>query len=272
MNNHISNDQWIGSQFFISLWSHGPLGTAQRVCQVMQSVPACRPLFLLINKLVHRVQFHLESAFDRKYGTDTSGVIPLKHLTIKSQNIEQGIWYEPMSVKVFRQLMGHLTINFSEFEFIDFGSGKGRVLLLASEYGFQKVVGIEFAEELHRKSNENVAIYELYTQKSSNIETFCMDAVEFPIPKVPLVIFFYSPFGGRVMHQVLNNITTSLTSNPRKIIMVFYGRSPSSLRLLKATQFHCRELQLHADWSKFIHYRGFLFTNNENENLDDMLQ
>jgi hypothetical protein len=46
-----------------------------------------------------------------------------------------------MSVTVFKQIMSRLTIRFGEFELIDFGSGKGRVLLLASGYGFKKIIG-----------------------------------------------------------------------------------------------------------------------------------
>lgn len=269
LNRHTSDENWTVLKFFNSLWKHGPLGTIQRVCKVMQSVPGCRHLFLLINKLPYIVQRHLDNAFDRKYGTDTSGVIPLEDLTIESQNIKEGIWYEPMSAKVFRQLIGHLTINFSEFEFIDFGSGKGRVLILASECGFKKVIGVEFAQELHRIATENTAIYKHYTQKPSNIETVCMDAVKFPIPNAPLVIFFYSPFRGEAMERVLNNISTSFAINPREIILIFYGRNPSSIELLKATKFRCRELQLRTDWSRLTQYQGFLFTKSRNGSFDD---
>jgi len=42
-----------------------------------------------------------------------------------------------------------LSINHSEFTFIDFGSGKGRVLFLASEYPYKKIIGVELARMLH---------------------------------------------------------------------------------------------------------------------------
>ena len=260
-------DHWMVRKFFDSLRKHGPLGTCRRVFAVMQRqlnrVPGCGRLFLSLDGILCIVKCYFDRQFDRKYGVDTSDVIPLKDLTIKSKNIKDGNWYEPMSVKVFKHIMSYLTINFGEFEFIDFGSGKGRVLLLASEYGFKKIIGIEFAEELHRIATENVAIYERFTQRTINIETICMDAVEFPIPNVPVVIFFYSPFKAKVIEHVLSNVLLSLAMNPREIILIFYGQNPNTVKLFKATGFRCRELELCADWSQFTQYQGFLFTSRK---------
>src|SRR5262249_51117181 len=160
---------------------------------------------------------------------DTSGVIPLKNLTIIGDNAAQGVWYEPMSVKVFRQIMNHLNINYADFEFIDLGSGKGRVLLLAAEYEFKKVIGVEFAEELHRIASDNVAAWERQRGRRGNIHTVCMDAAEFPIPATPVVVFFYSPFRGSVMDSVLDNLRTSLAINPRRIVMIYYGHNRATI-------------------------------------------
>ena len=257
------------TKFFHSLWNNGPLATAWRLRQVMQErlgkIPGCRRVFLLAEKLLRIVELRLDRPFDRKYGTDTSGVIPLKALDIGSGNTEEGIWYEPMSAKVFRQIMGHLTVNFGAFEFIDFGSGKGRVLLLAAEHGFKKVIGVEFARELHRTATENAAIHERQSGKPQNIETICMDATEFPIPEAPLVIFLYSPFKGKILERVLSNVTMSFAANPREIHLIFYGRNPESIELLKATQFRCRELDIRPDWSRLVRYRAILFSSPQAE-------
>lgn len=264
MNVLITGDRGIVLKFFDYLRRHGPLGTAKRVCEVMQGrsnrVPGCRRLFRSIDRLLCMVQHYFDSSFDRKYGTDTSGVIPLQKLTIKSENTDGCLWYEAISVKVFMQIMNCLNIDFGKFKFIDLGSGKGRVLLLASDHGFKRVIGVEFAQELHHTANKNVEIYERYTRKPSNIETICMDATEFPIPEGPVVIFFYSPFIGRVMEKILNNVSKSFAATPRKIVLVFCGRNTESIELLRATGFECRELEIRSDWSRFIQYQALLFT------------
>lgn len=267
MNAHPTREYGILREFFSTLWKHGPLGTAKTVNRYMiknfGGVPGFNRLFLPIDRLLSVVQRHLDSSFDRKYGVDTSGVISLEDLAIESKNVKEFLWYEPMSVNVFHQIMSHLDIDFSKFLFIDFGSGKGRVLLLAADYGYRKIIGVEISRELHLIAEDNVAIYNRYKQKPSNIETLCMDAVEFPVPNVPVVIFFYTPFIGKVLEQVLNNVSTSYDRHPREIVLIFYGSNPEPIKLLGETQFQWRELELKADWSQFIKYRCFLSTGYE---------
>ena len=252
-------------KLFNALRMHGPLGTVWRVCAVAQNrfggVAICKHVCLSVQRALSSIQTSLDSRFDKTHGTDTSGVIALKDLEITSGNVEEGIWYEPMSVNIFRQIMDNLALDVDRYTFIDFGSGKGRVLLLASDYGFRKVTGIEFAPELHEIAAQNVAILEREAARSDGIETICMDATEFVIPNVPVVLFLYSPFMGRVMEEVLGNVLASFSAHPRDMVLVFYGSNPRSIDLLKATHWPCRELALRADWLRFTHYRGFVLTN-----------
>ncbi len=50
---------------------------------------------------------------------------------------------------LFEQIMQAMPIDLSKFTFIDLGAGKGRALLMASDYLFQKIIGVEFMPELH---------------------------------------------------------------------------------------------------------------------------
>jgi predicted RNA methylase len=209
---------------------------------------------------LHAIQTYLDGSLDRKFGTDTSGRIPLERLTIESGNAREGVWYEPMSENIFAQIMNNLNINWGEFNFIDFGSGKGRVLLLASNYGFKNVIGIEFSKELHQIATENVALWDQSTGRRSNIVPVYMDATEYAIPNEPLVVFLYSPFMGKTMARVLENFVASFNETPRQIVIVFYGMNPETIDLLKNMNFHGRELNIHADWLQFNKYRAFIFT------------
>jgi len=227
----------------------------------MGKIPGCSFLAITLRKVLTLIGCRLDRSFDKKHGTDTGGIIALKDLIVTSGKTEACNWYEPMPTNVFRQLLDHLPINFGNFELVDFGSGKGRALLIAAEYGFRKSIGVEFAQDLHCIATENIAIYKKrHPQQAYDIEAICMDAMEYPLPNAPLVSFFYSPFTGKVMEQVLNNISASFAGHPREIIMVFYGQKPESIALFKATGFPYRELKLRADWSQLIQYRAFLFT------------
>lgn len=213
------------------------------------------------HKKVLSLQRYLDSSFDRKYGTDTAGKIPVSALTIEDPDSDpnDSNWYEGVSVKIFDQIVRQLNIRFSDFTLVDFGSGKGRALILASEYGFRRAIGVEFAKDLHDIACQNVAIYERSTGKSGTIELLCEDATAFSIPPEPVVIFFFSPFKGKVMELVVKHISESLESHPRPMIVVFYGHNEKSIGLLKSTGLRCRELVMRPDRTKFVQYRTLLF-------------
>ena len=67
--------------------------------------------------------------------------------------------YQPIEAEIFREMMNRLAIDFSRLTFIDIGSGKGRALLLASEYPFRRIIGIELLPDLNRIAQENIRAY-----------------------------------------------------------------------------------------------------------------
>jgi hypothetical protein len=255
---------WIFGKPLDSLWRHGPLGTAKRVNRAMgglfRHVPGSQRLFSSIDTCLHNIHNYFDGAIDRKFGTDTSGYIPLENLAIQSKNTKDGVWYEPMSAKIFFQIMDNLNINWRAFDFVDFGSGKGRVLLLASRYGFKSIIGVEFSEELHKIAMKNAALWSRSLKSCSSIKAIHKDATEYVIPDGPVVIFFYSPFMGKTMARVLDNISKSFEQNPREIVIAFYGANLETINLLRKTHFQERELKFRPDWAHFNKYRAFIFT------------
>ena len=76
-------------------------------------------------------------------------------------------------------MLSALPIDYRDFTFIDIGSGKGRTLLMASDYPFRRIIGVELLPELHRIAQENVRKYKNENQKSFAIVSQCVDAREF---------------------------------------------------------------------------------------------
>lgn len=95
--------------------------------------------------------------------------------------------YQPTEPEAFREMMAALPISFPDFTFVDLGSGKGRTLLLASEYPFHRIVGVEILPELHRAAEENIRAYRGSNHTSVKIESVLMDAGDFEFPPAPLV-------------------------------------------------------------------------------------
>jgi SAM-dependent methyltransferase len=110
--------------------------------------------------------------------------------------------------------------DYSQYTFIDMGSGKGRVLFVASEYPFRKVIGVEFSKDLHEEAVANLKRYNYSGRRCADIEPVLADAREYEFPDGNLVIYLFNPFGPEVMGRMLANLERSLERHPRHAIVV----------------------------------------------------
>ena len=93
--------------------------------------------------------------FDFKFGLDTSSDVELDNLVFISENKKEGVNYGTIYPLLFNKIMRTIPIGTDDV-FIDFGSGKGRILLLASQFGFCKIIGVEFSPELNIIAQNNI--------------------------------------------------------------------------------------------------------------------
>jgi hypothetical protein len=241
--------------------ARGAVKTAAQFAQKKSGwCPPARAACAAVVRHLDQQQLRMDHAlFDALHGTDTGGVIALADLKLVNSATAECYWYEGASPSIIRQLFGALTIPFGEFDFVDFGSGKGRVLMLAAEQGFRRSIGVEFAGDLVEVARKNAEIFNSRRSKPAIIESLHMDAMDYVLPDKPLVIYFYCPFYGAVMDRVLANITSSHARNPRPIILLFNGQNEAVIEKFRATGFTEREIHLQRDPTRFIHYRGLIF-------------
>jgi tRNA G46 methylase TrmB len=71
----------------------------------------------------------------------------------------------------------------AEYTFIDVGCGKGRMLLIASELPFRKVVGIELNEDLESRAAKNAEAWRRMGKSRTSIEVLQQDATEMVRPE-----------------------------------------------------------------------------------------
>ena len=131
--------------------------------------------------------------------------------------------YQPTEPALFREMMASLPIEFDQFTFVDLGSGKGRTLLMASEYPFRKILGVEVIAELHRAAEENIRAYRSPTQRCARIEAVCADACEFHFPAAPLVLYLFNPLPESGMRRVMARLEKSLAANPRPVWVLYHN-------------------------------------------------
>jgi SAM-dependent methyltransferase len=131
--------------------------------------------------------------------------------------------YQPTEPALFQEMMASLPIECDQFTFIDLGSGKGRTLLMASEYPFKRIVGVELIAELHRAAKENIRAYHSATQRCVQIESVLADAREFELPQEPLVLYLFNPLPERALTEVLRRLEKSLAQAPRPVWVAYHN-------------------------------------------------
>jgi SAM-dependent methyltransferase len=158
--------------------------------------------------------------FDRRFATETTVPCDLADLEIASENKTGGVRYEPTQVRPFLQLMKLLHLD-RRSTFVDFGCGKGRALLLAAEYGFDRVVGVEFAADLCETARRNVETYVRRSRTRSRITVLHEDATQYRIQASDSVFYMYNPFSDDIMRRVIGNIRCSINETPRQVHVIY---------------------------------------------------
>jgi SAM-dependent methyltransferase len=140
--------------------------------------------------------------------------------------------YQPTEPAVFHAMLDTLrqtpnpdqtTLDFRDFTFVDLGSGKGRTLLMASDYPFRRITGVELLPSLHQIARENLRQYNSESQRCVALEAICADAATFPFPNDPLVIYLFNPFPESGMRQVVANLEQSLRAHPRPVYILYHN-------------------------------------------------
>lgn len=154
----------------------------------------------------------VDREFDAMYGVDTGGYTYLGSLKIRSPNWREGNSHIAADPEEFAAAMSALDVDLSRFTFIDLGSGKGRALMLAAQYPFERIIGVEFSERLVETARRNLG---------DRAETILADATQYDLPPVPTILFLYNPFQGTVMEAVAERTKASLAAHPRHLTVLY---------------------------------------------------
>lgn len=162
-----------------------------------------------------------DHAFDVKWGTDTAGMRDLGSLKINLDRARHGRRYQAGDGEHLLAILDDLGLSFPDYTFIDFGSGKGRVILMAALRPFRRVYGVEFSEELTSVALKNLHIFEQKVSTMSPVQVACVDAAEFKLPVGNLVVYFNNPFDATVMAEVVANLEAALRGGEREIRVIY---------------------------------------------------
>jgi SAM-dependent methyltransferase len=132
--------------------------------------------------------------------------------------------YQPSEPALFHQIIANLDlINFSQYTFVDIGSGKGRALLMAADYPFRRILGVELLAKLHALAEANIGKYKSDAQRCFNLLSVCEDASHFQFPAEPMVVYLFDPLPEQGLAKLLKNLEQSLLDCPRSVYLLYHN-------------------------------------------------
>ena len=159
--------------------------------------------------------------FDRQYGTDTSGFLCGEEILTGHPAEEHGSPYAGVQPSVLRTALASLP-KLEESTFIDLGCGKGRPMLIASEFPFHDIVVVELSPPLVNAARRNAAVMARKHPRRTPIRVEIGDATVYPLPAGNVVLFIYNSFDRELMLKVAENVEAALTADGQRSIFVVF--------------------------------------------------
>ncbi len=166
------------------------------------------------------LSYAIDYFFDIKYGTDTCSWVQLDDLNLDNHQKKRAEMYQLTHALPLRKLFRKLKIPPGNI-LVDLGCGKGRVLLVASEFFFREARGIEFSSVLCKIATKNCSIYKDKKKTTTDFIISNLDVLEYKLNDDEDVFFMFNPFDAYVLTQVLQNITVSIQRRKRKIWIIY---------------------------------------------------
>ena len=210
---------------------------------------------------IHRkyVQY-LDIGFDLRHGLDTCRPMSIHDLDVDTALKANLVGYEATPVHVIRRLLRALPVVADGYTFIDYGSGKGRALILASELPFRRVIGVELSPSLHQLAQRNISSWQKNrSAHRAEIVSLNQDAIDFVLPSEPLVIFFFTPFLEPVLQHVISRIRIWMSGHTHGLYLLYFGSRQELLGQFFSLGLTHQVLYTARSWFSTGPYTGHLF-------------
>jgi cyclopropane fatty-acyl-phospholipid synthase-like methyltransferase len=154
---------------------------------------------------------------ERRLGVDTAAFEP----TLADEGLLDADFhgYSASSCLDLDRVLARVTPRPQDEVLLDFGSGLGRVVLMAARRPFRRVIGVEISPRQVEQARRNLerARPRLACR---DVELICANAAEYVMPDDVTVVYLFNPFGGEVLRGVIRGIRRSLAARPRRVRIV----------------------------------------------------
>ncbi|HXW57626.1 MAG TPA: class I SAM-dependent methyltransferase [Candidatus Cybelea sp.] len=203
-------DSLTGTKFQPSLQR---LSKIMKASGVRQTASAC----------ISVLEDHYLKCFDLLYGVRTSGYISLSETSVDTSKFQQANRYGPVNAWAFQRLLRELALS-KNLRFADLGCGLGRACILAAEYGFAKVTGVELASEFCAIARENIRKCRRSACRDVPIEIINDDVAKYSDTTTDDVFFMYRPFQWEFFGLVVAKLVKRATEQGKTITVIYSER------------------------------------------------
>lgn len=153
----------------------------------------------------------INEEFDRRHGTETAAEVLLVETGVPAEDAVNGRnLYRPVWESEFHDTLAVLDLDFEGFTFVDIGSGKGKALMMAADYPFARVIGVEFSPGLHAIAQRNLHIYRSPAQRCSDLASIHVNALDYRLPEGPLICLVFNSFDAETMRRYIRTVEADL--------------------------------------------------------------
>ncbi|HTH54282.1 MAG TPA: class I SAM-dependent methyltransferase [Edaphobacter sp.] len=178
--------------------------------------------------------------FDQIHETDTSGLVPACDLVTGHPNDEHVTAYYAVAPSILRTLIDHWLRtppphHITDYTLLDMGAGKGRAILLASEFPFRKVIGVELNATMASIAETNASLWRRSHANDPTapaiaaIEILHDDALNVPLPKTPTLLFLFHPFEDPVVKALLRRIESAFLGRAGDLDILYVNAEHGAL-------------------------------------------
>lgn len=101
---------------------------------------------------------------------------------------------------------------------VDFGCGAGRVVCVAAQYPFARVIGVEHDRRIFALAERNAGSLRRCVVRP---EVVCANASTWRVPDETTIVFMYNPFEGDVLRAAMTRLLESYDRAPRRIRLLY---------------------------------------------------
>jgi SAM-dependent methyltransferase len=196
--------------------------SVKRAAGTVLRIPAIKRILIEV-PLVYKIYPACERThpYDREHGVDTSGYMAAEKIHTDPKMKDLVVPYSASQASIIRGALAALG-DVHEYSFVDFGCGKGRATLVATEFPFREITGVELSTELAEVARRNAAIFAKRFPDRPGIAIHAQNVLNYPLPAGKLVVYMYHSFGRPVLAEILCRLEASLAAGHNTHIFLIY--------------------------------------------------